>query len=206
MIINIRGTNGSGKTTVATAVVPPAASERFLLHEFDHTSKKTGRVSKKQVIGYRSAEGVILVGRYDTACGGCDGIATIAATVESVKRAAALPGAKAVIYEGLLTSGLYQSFVDLALHFREAGRDHVFAYLDTDLEECIRRTRIRTQKTADWNDGNVRSKHSAVLRTRERALQDGHMVMDVDTDSAPSVIRSMIAGVQPVRHFLTVRR
>ena len=189
MLFNPRGTNGSGKTTVATALVPPASSERLVLFE---TRTKAGR--PKPVIGYRSEDNVVLVGRYDTNCGGCDGISTQNEIQRAIEAALALEP-RAVIYEGLLISGLYGRYEQLARDYnRKTGQPHVMAFLDTPLELCIARTRARTQKPPEWDPHNVESKHRAVRRCRERAIQDGLHVVDLPHGDPVTAARDIIFG------------
>lgn len=186
MLFNPRGTNGSGKTTVATALVPPASSERLVLFE---TRTKAGR--PKPVVGYRSAENVVLVGRYDTNCGGCDGISTQDEIEKAIEAALALEP-RAVIYEGLLISGLYGRYEALARRYGAQGRQHVMAFLDTPLDVCIARTRARTQKPPEWSPHNVESKHRAVVRCRERAIQDGLHVVDLPHGNPVEAAREIL--------------
>jgi hypothetical protein len=187
MLFNPRGTNGSGKTTVATALVPPKESERLVLFE---TKTKAGR--PKDVIGYRSAENVILVGRYDTACGGCDGISTQDEIVQAIAAAHAL-APRAIVYEGLLISGLYGRYFELARYYQSmTGMRHVMAFLDTPLDLCIQRTRERTQKPPTWDPSNVQSKHRAVRRCRERAIADGLHVVDLPHDDPITAAREVL--------------
>lgn len=187
MLFNPRGTNGSGKTTVATSIVDPRRSERLVLYE---SITKAGR--PKPIVGYRSDENVVLVGRYDTNCGGCDGISTQDEITLAIEAALAL-GPRCVIYEGLLISGLYGRYHELARRY--AGeRTHVMAFLDTPLEVCIARTRARTSKPPTWDPHNVESKHRAVRRCRERAIQDGLHVVDLPHEDPVTVAREIIFG------------
>jgi hypothetical protein len=186
MLLNPRGTNGSGKTTVATSLVNPKESERLVLFK---TRTKAGR--PKDVIGYRSAENVILVGRYDTACGGCDGISTQDEIVRAIDAAYAL-SPRAIVYEGLLISGLYGRYLELARRYESGGRPHVMAFLDTPLEVCIERTRARTQKPPTWDPSNVQSKHRAVRRCRERAIADGLRVVDLPHGDPVTAAREVL--------------
>lgn len=183
MLFNPRGTNGSGKTTVAITLVPPDKSEKLVLFE---TRTKAGR--PKPVIGYRSPENFVLVGRYDTNCGGCDGISTQDEIGMAIEAALQLRP-RAVIYEGLLVSGLYGRYAELAKRYQtDFGQPHVMAFLDTPIETCIQRTIQRTKKPPDWDPCNVISKHRAVRRCRERAIADGLTVVDLPHDRDPAAV------------------
>lgn len=187
VIVNVRGTNGSGKTTVVQELVPAADRQRFVICEHRYTDKK-GRDKVKELIGYRVGA-TILVGRYDTACGGCDGMPSVYAAYQAVEAAAALPGARFVLFEGLMLSGIYQSVVDTQNRLKAAGHEFVWAFMPVPIEECVRRVIARTAKPPGWDPRHVYSKHRAVVRTRERALADGYTVVDLLEPPAQSLIR-----------------
>lgn len=181
-ILNFRGTNGSGKTTLAMHILGITTNSPPPEIELGHMNpSKTGK--KRPIVGYRRLGGVdadvVLVGRYETNTGGCDGIDTMDNICAAVVAAVNL-GPQFVIFEGLLVSGLYGRWLELARDLVGQGHSYLWVYLNTPLEDCIRRVIDRTKKKPGWDDGNVRSKYRAVVRTRERAIADGQQVVDCD--------------------------
>ena len=129
MIINIRGTSGSGKSTIV----------RQIMELYD--TKDSLRVSgRKRPIAYRlTKEGhrpLVVLGHYETACGGCDTISQQPTIFQLVRTWA---GVADVLFEGLLisaevnnTAALYQDGLEL----------RVYA-LTTDVEQCLDSVNMR---------------------------------------------------------------
>lgn len=130
MIINIRGTSGTGKSSVVRRVMT--------LYPQKTRIKKEGR---RQPLGY-ILEGfgprpLAIPGHYETDCGGCDTIATYEEIYDLVRQAHA--AGHHVLYEGLLISGEYARVV--ALH--EEGYAPQVIALTTPVEEAIQRVNAR---------------------------------------------------------------
>lgn len=130
-IVNIRGCNGSGKTTVV---------RRFLQRlPVTPLGGKPGRP-----LGYRvdaSSWGistpVYVVGSYENTNGGADGIKTQEEIVDRVQKAHAHGH---VLVEGILMSKSSEGGV-CAPALREMGA--IFAFLDTPWETCLERVLAR---------------------------------------------------------------
>lgn len=134
-ILNLRGTNGSGKSTIA---------HRLLKHPHQEIVLVRKRLDSKPVVGYRvdHPKGeIIIVGPYRTQCGGCDAIPTQDLVCAAVRAAARqCPN---VFFEGLLVSGIYARYQKLSETCRAMGRDYVWGVLQTPLEESLRRVYAR---------------------------------------------------------------
>jgi len=126
-IINIRGTNGSGKTTAVRTIMDRLRFAR------DYTT-----VNGVHTHVYRSTDGypVLFIGKYDkVASGGVDRIKNVRDLVEAVSEVSMYGH---VVMEGLLLSGLQQLTFDIA----EAcpwAKFHALT-LDTPKEKCIEQT------------------------------------------------------------------
>lgn len=158
-IVNIRGCNGSGKTTVVRRFLTRLPTEAL--------GGKPGRPA-----GYRvdaTAWGlklpVYVVGSYENACGGADGINTQEEIVDRVRRA---HGGGHVLVEGLLMSKSSHGGLT-APALREAGA--VFAFLDTPWEECLSRVLARRQAAGNLKpfdpDKTMRSAYEQCHRSHE---------------------------------------
>jgi hypothetical protein len=129
MIVNIRGTSGSGKTTIVRRIMelcgPPAPLGG----------------TERRPYGYLLAgpgADLYVVGSYENVCGGCDGIKTQDEVCERVRGASAQGD---VLFEGLLISHLFSRYASLAREL--SPTPFIFAFLDTPLEVCLQRVQDR---------------------------------------------------------------
>lgn len=129
-ILRVSGTFGSGKTT---------AARDFL--KYQHTAlEKDGKIQgyKIDASSVGIAAPIFLLGSYKNTCGGCDGIKTQA---EIAERALKAHPHGHVLMEGALLSGSGMGgAVTIAVEPTGCG---VYAFLNTPLEECIIRVKIR---------------------------------------------------------------
>jgi thymidylate kinase len=122
-IINVRGTSGSGKSTIVRNIMA--------LYRQKTAIKIKGR---KQPIGYllqRLDRSLFVPGHYETACGGCDTITKMDDVMSYVAKAA--DDGHAVLFEGVLLSAEVNRFVALT----QAGYPVRTFYLSTPIEVCI---------------------------------------------------------------------
>lgn len=161
MILNIRGTHGSGKSTIALQ----------LLKKFEHEALGSG----KRPEGYRiwmpkvSGAALFLVGPYATQCGGCDAIQPYALIWPRVLQYARRGH---VLFEGALVS----SSVGEIGRAMARRKDCVVGFMDTPLEECIRRIERRREARGDnrqLNPHNTTVKFQAVERSRPKLEELG---------------------------------
>src|SRR5882672_10729411 len=99
LVINIRGTNGSGKS--------------HLVHRLIRDFKGKPMEVDGRVWGYKldTKPKVYIVGRYETPAGGCDTILDI----ENVNRLiTAMAGSGHVVFEGLVATGIAGRWIELA--------------------------------------------------------------------------------------------
>lgn len=157
MIINIRGTHGSGKSTLAM---------QFLAGH-DYEAQGEG----KRPEGYATflamlSKPVYLVGPYHTQCGGCDAIQPYDRIWPLVEKFAKKGH---VIFEGALVSSSVGN-IGRAMAARRK-KDCVVGFMDTPLEECIRRIQARRAAKGDTrplNPHNTTVKYTAVERSRPK--------------------------------------
>lgn len=169
MIVNLRGTSGSGKSTVA-----------FTLLKLPH-EKITNKEGK--VMGYKVDAGlsrpVYIVGKYETKCGGCDAIATQQEAADRALYFHDLGGH--VLLEGLLASAAGPKGALTAV-IQSTGRA-AFAILDTPVETCLDRVRARRLARGDerpLNETNTRAKHHQTMQTAKTLAGLGYDVRPID--------------------------
>lgn len=134
MIINVRGTSGSGKSTLMRSVM-----DQYAVREPVHVA------GRKRPLYYklwshethhvrRLGPDLVVLGHYDTACGGCDTIPTTDMTYDLVLEAHYMLGAH-VLFEGLLISSDAQRTISLG---QQVGTENLLVVeLATTLEECL---------------------------------------------------------------------
>lgn len=129
-IVNLRGTSGSGKSTVIRKVMETYPQKVGV--------KKKGR---ERPIGYictwpKIPEGrrpLFVVGHYETDCGGCDTITNVQEVYDMVVQASQDYGYD-VLYEGLLISAEYRRTHAMSI---DPNLDHYTVGLDVPLEVCL---------------------------------------------------------------------
>ena len=184
MIINIRGTNGSGKTTAARSLFEEGGVDKPLVSY----ATKTGAI--RWVTGvYVKKRDLIVVGSYATKCGGCDGIKTQDLICEAVRAAAGL--VRYVVFEGVLVSTLFSRYANLSEELGTARRPFLWAYLDTPLDVCLKRIQERNGGKA-INEKLVADKIRSISSTRAKAIANGEGVLDVPYEKASAFIQKQL--------------
>jgi hypothetical protein len=179
MIFNIRGTNGSGKSTIVRAYMST-------LNELEPVTE----VEKGKAIGYKgynkTGNTVSIVGRYETDCGGCDTIKTQDLVGERVKNAAHFGHA---VFEGVIVGDIWGRWKAFADEYQQRTGDmFIFAYLDTPLELCIERVSQRRRKAGkdpyEFNTALVEQKYNNAKRQLEKAQREGANWLVLSHDKA----------------------
>jgi hypothetical protein len=173
-ILNLRGCNGSGKSTIARALFQ---GEDY--HEIDLAPYHTPKGALRHVAGYLvPSRSLVVVGPYRTDCGGCDAVKTQDLVCESVRMAAVR--APNVFFEGVIVSTIFQRYYALS---RELG-GMVWAYLDTPLEVCLARIQARNGGK-EIKEYKVAEKLPMIGSTRRRANAARERVETVSYNDDP---------------------
>jgi hypothetical protein len=154
MIFNLRGTHGSGKSTVALK----------LLKQFPHELVNPNPKGKPEgyVLQVTRKRLLFIVGPYLTACGGCDAIQPydlIWPRVEAYARQGD------VFFEGALVSSSVGN-IGRAMAQR---KDCVVGFINTPLQTCLARIQKRREKKGDLrplNPLNTTVKYEGIQRSR----------------------------------------
>jgi hypothetical protein len=164
-VFNIRGCSGAGKTWVVNQVREAA----------NRVTVDLG--AKNKVVGYHlefsNRPDMYIVGRYETACGGCDTIKTMAEVKAMVLDHA---GSTQVLYEGLLWSTVWKSSHELAEQLRSKQTEHIWLHLNTPLDTCLAQIKQRWDargKEGELSDtlrANALSKWNTNRKVYEQAL------------------------------------
>lgn len=186
MIINLRGANGSGKSTVAVELLNKA-------QPVDLGWYKTKAGKDKAVEGYGSSTGLVTVGKYATDCGGCDGIPTQDLICDAVRKASGLPGAANVIFEGVIVSTIFMRYLELDREMTKLGHKFIWAFLDTPVEVCLERI-YKRNGGKEIKEQLVHDKIKSIKATRHKALAVDRCVVDIDHTRATEHVRDILSG------------
>lgn len=181
MIIFIRGTSGSGKTTVVRKLMTELLSRR--LGQFEPKYNK-GR-GKPLWYTLMLDPPLVILGHYESPCGGCDTIGSAAAVYDTIKL---LPKTTNVIGEGLLLSEDTKWTKVLAAE----GYDVRSIYLVTPVEKCIEQIKSRRASVGNekpLNTKNTVNRVPVIERGRQKLDEvEGVTCRRASCDQSPSII------------------
>lgn len=187
MIIQLRGTSGSGKSTVVRSVMMRYGAAR----------QKVMREGRKQPIAYvlpnktPGGRSLLIVGHYETACGGCDTLPSYDASIEIVRKGH--EHGFDVLFEGLLISGEVARCAKL----HEDGLPYVSLGLETPLDVCVdsinQRRRAKDPDKPDVNPRNTEAKfktvQGAMRKLSERGVRTEWVTRDTALDRILELLR-----------------
>lgn len=162
-IINVRGTHGSGKSTVVRRVLEQQKYVPQMVY---------GRL---RPFAYKCENGLYVLGSYENECGGVDNLGSygLAGVFEAVKVAA--DAGMDVLFEGIM-----QSMTRL-VELHKVHPVTVIA-LTTPIEQCIESVMSRRAgrgQTGEFDPKNVYGKHRAVVSATKNFR---HLIPHVDLD------------------------
>lgn len=173
MLVKLHGTSGSGKSTIARALM-----DRAMLTLLDRAYK----VERVDVV-----RPIYILGTYNSQCGGCD---TLKADeqIELIHKYAPLGH---VFYEGLLGSEYYGR---LGAASEPYGDDHIFAFLNTPIELCIERIKKRRELKGNLkplNEENTRGRIKKIETLKRKLVFMGRRVVDIDHKDGSEQVRKL---------------
>lgn len=178
-IMDVRGTHGSGKSWVMKQLLA------------ENTNGSIIRDGKH--VGYHLPDlDAAIVGRYDTDCGGCDGIKTADEVVRRVRDFSSVY--RHTLLEGILVAHTFSRYSALANELP----NYRFFFLNTPLENCIARVRARRRRAGNVKEldpGNVvRDWHRIWGRLRLQCAEAGHSVTILDYRDPLAPIKEILNG------------
>ena len=180
MIFNLRGTNGTGKSTVAHEIIRKSKAEPV---DFWQNTRKP---KPKAYAGKWNGTPIVILGSYETVCGGMDTITDINDARDLIIRYGTDDSYPVVFYEGLFISHCMGT-VAAALDAEGLKDRVIMGYLDTPLEECLRRVHARRAErgnTRPFKEQNVIDDFQRVDWNRAKATREGWNTYWVDHTKA----------------------
>lgn len=181
MIIQIRGTSGSGKSTAMRRWMETAGPWEGQLVD-----------GRKKPLFYSNAKDVVVLGHYDSQCGGCDTIGSAAAVNELIGKVAGGTfhgNERKIVCEGLLLSEdtKWSSQMD----------DLRVIYLTTPLDRCLRQIESRREEkgkaTKPLNVDNTTRRFAVIERSRVKLMELGVPCVRCSVEQVPGVINKWLA-------------
>lgn len=175
MIIQIRGTSGSGKSTVMRKVMDSIGDWNREMTE--------GRKKPLYYLSYSEWPLTAVLGHYESACGGCDTIGSAAAVYSLIESVQEFRNPVHVLCEGLLLSE--------DVKWTSQMKDVRCVFLTTPLETCLKQ--IESRRTEAGNDkplnpSNTSNRVATIERARVKLTDLGVFCRRCSADQAPRVI------------------
>ncbi len=182
MILSLRGTHGSGKSTVLRALLNKTVWRPM----YGVLGPRLPEAYELQIKGGQAPLHVI--GPYNVQCGGCDRIQPFDLILELLEKYAAKGH---VLFEGALIGCSYGRAGRFMEHF---GKDGVFLVLDTSRDECVRRVKGRRDERYDdreFTTKNLDLKYKQLVSLVKRVEGEGilRVVRVSDKDAVGTILK-----------------
>lgn len=189
MILNVRGTNGSGKSTIV----------RTILDKFIHAPvygllgpRKPEAYCLKLTKDY-PGKFLYLLGPYMTPAGGADCIQPYDNIIPLIEKYSQRGH---VLFEGVLVS---KSKGSVGTYLEKFGKQAVLLFLDTTLEQCIAAVQERRDGRDDartFNPKNLTEAFKAVVRVKKTLTDEG--VLRVESVSRENAVKMILKLLKEV--------
>ena len=153
-IISLRDTHGAGKSTIVRNLLE--ANDARPIHVDGARRPEAYQLSIAGQTYY-------VIGPYLTECGGCDAVRPYELIAELIKKYSQRGH---VVFEGAVISSYWGAIGALLERWK---RNAIIAFLDTSVEESIRRVQERRTQRGDdrvFNPKNLIQKHEAIARLK----------------------------------------
>ena len=199
--LQICGTSGSGKTTVARALMADCGAEPIMWWDNKNKWTTSARTVKPIMYagdhpgGYR----MYFLGSYETVCGGCDTINGVALVASLLQHLHDEEAEGICIFEGLMHSHMVGT---IGAKQKELGvENHQRAFLDTPLQVCLDRVLQRRKERGQskpFNPSNTQKDWPRVQQCKFNCDNQGMVTQTVSHEAAIKgvyqIIEEMING------------
>lgn len=177
MVINLRGTSGSGKSTVVTRVMKLYNPDGIT---YCHEEGRRKPIAQILIPLRNDIRPLYVPGHYETPCGGCDTIKTPDKVYDLVK--GAVQSGWDVLYEGIIIQDDVKRCAELS---KEASLRVIS--LTTPIEECLAGIQTRRDARGDTrplNPANTISRADRVRRSIHRLSDLGVITYELNREEA----------------------
>lgn len=211
--INIRGCNGSGKTTVlrSLAKMGGACSVVYLFPGYPPVRSPRAHPPKRGEFGKDEQKPLAVtlvhpqpdwrplafIGDYSPAASaattaGLDRVHTQEEAKGMIEAVAEFYNPIAVLFEGVVVSTIFEPWLNFSrVTLLQHGEEMTWAFLDTPLEVCLQRIQARNGGQPIKED-LVADKHRTIARVRDKALAAEAPVVDLHWETALSDLRNVV--------------
>ncbi len=177
LLVNIRGCNGAGKSTIPMSMMD---DPNMFVEELKYSDgKRIGAITVFPSYGW------VALGTYFNKTGGLDGIRNMECTKVTLYAALGLYPEYDIIMEGILCSTVFSSYSDMFNEVEElTDRQIMVLSLLPPLEVCLERIQKRNGGKPIKED-LVAGKRESVARSHERFKQEGFTCIRVDSSRVP---------------------
>lgn len=183
VVVNIRGTSGSGKTYAVRRVMGHYGTSEPITRDVDGRSRVVG-----QLLTRDGGRQLMLAGRYDgPTCGGCDGLSWKGAPDFITDLVVGYAERGDVILEGLLVSTWGWERIRALSRAVEPLGGFLALQLTTSLEDCLAAIQSRRDargNTKPLDPSNTASKWKGIRNGGRKLKEVGVRVEEVDRDGA----------------------
>ena len=182
-IVNIRGANGSGKSTVVRRILEFYGEGT--VEAFTPPGRKRPLYYTCERVGYVPLK---ILGGYETPTGGCDTILDVSVVFDLAKTFA--DAGFDVLYEGILA----QHSAPRLLELHKAYNVTVIV-LTTPIEDCVESVRQRRRDRGDEREldpTNVQKEFKSVLSSTRRLQGEGVKILKLDREAAFAQVKAIL--------------
>lgn len=193
LLVNIRGTNGSGKSTIPI-MLKDKDPETYVV-------EKPYRGKPKKVLTVCPTYKWVLLGQYSNVTGGLDQFPSKAFTEKVLEYAIKKYPEYSIIMEGILAATTYSTYVELFKKVQDKFGIHpVIYYYMPPLELCLERIKQRNGGKT-FKEELVRTKYRMMQRGIKKFEESGDFplfVVDNSTLSKPAMLQQFFDDMEEV--------
>lgn len=182
IVVKLGGTNGSGKTSIARAILEMGTKHGDPYPQYNEKGTKV-MANLVTVDGKQWA----ILGSYVNVCGGMDTISDKVDRLALIEEYLKRTDIDVLFFEGLITGKTYGAIGEIS---ERPWDTWLYAFMDTPFEECVSRVRRRRREKGNEApfdaERTMRPTYKSVKAVALRAATAGHAVHHVPYQLTPT--------------------